>query len=125
MTKAGTVVYQIGINAANHMIIGPTTGVALITTKFELDSSGNLILSGALTTTAITASSSATAGSCTLNGASPSVCTATVTSGCKPVLTNIGTGVALAWSPNASVSGTTLTIHGANAATNVVEYHCI
>jgi hypothetical protein len=64
-------------------------------------------------------------GSCTLNAASPSVCTATVIAGSTCVATNVGAGVALAWSPNVSLSGTTLSIHGANAAANVVNYHCL
>lgn len=65
-------------------------------------------------------------GSCTLDGASPSVCTATVTAAaictCSPVG---GTAAIAAAGCAVGLSGTTLTVTSANGATNAVNYHCI
>jgi hypothetical protein len=58
-----------------------------------------------------------------LNGASPSVITATVLASSVCQATNNG-AAALAFGPAVGVSGTTLTITGANGATNTVNYLC-
>jgi hypothetical protein len=61
-------------------------------------------------------------GTCTLDGASPSACTATVTAGatcvCSPVATN-GDNVCVV-----NLSGTTLTLYGVNGSTTPVNYIC-
>lgn len=62
---------------------------------------------------------------CTLNGASPSVCTAVVNTGAICNCNLIGTTAAVAAAGCAtSLSGTTLTITSANALTNVVNINC-
>ena len=64
-------------------------------------------------------------GSCTLDGASPSKCTATVKSGAICICQGVGTSAASAIALAHSVTSTTLTCTGANGLTNVVEYHCL
>jgi hypothetical protein len=65
-------------------------------------------------------------GSCTLDGASPSVCTATVFSGAKCTCSPVGATAAIAAAGCAvGLSGTTLTVTSANSATNVVNYACL
>lgn len=65
------------------------------------------------------------AGTCTLNAASPSVCTATVRSGCNPICTvRGGTAAIAAGGVACAVSTTTLTATSANGATAVVSYLC-
>lgn len=64
-------------------------------------------------------------GSCTLDGASPSVCTATVLAGSKCTCSPVGATAAIAAAGCAvGLSGTTLTITSANSATNDVNFHC-
>lgn len=64
-------------------------------------------------------------GNCTLNGATPSVCTATVIASATCTCSIVGTTAALAAQGCAvSLASTTLTITSAAAATNVVNYHC-
>lgn len=64
-------------------------------------------------------------GTCTLNGASPAVCTATVRSGCNPICTiRGGTAAIAAGGAACAVSTTTLTATSANGATAVVSYLC-
>lgn len=65
-------------------------------------------------------------GTCTLDGATPSVCTATVTASAICTCSNVGASAAIAALGCAvGVSGTTLTITSAAAATHNVNYHCI
>lgn len=64
-------------------------------------------------------------GSCTLDGASPSKCTATVTASAFCLCGGKGTTAAAAVAAAASVSSTTLTCTAANGLTSDVYYHCI
>jgi len=74
---------------------------------------------------AVSITSTATSGSCTLNGASPSVCTATVTAATDCVCASVGaTAVIAAQGCAVGLAATTLTITSANGATNAVNYHC-
>lgn len=78
------------------------------------------------TTGPIHSTSSKTVGHCTLNGATPSVCTATVAAGttcqCSPVG---GTSVIAAAGCSVALSSTTLTITSGAALTNDVNYTCL
>jgi hypothetical protein len=81
---------------------------------------GKIDGSGSFTTT-----STKTKGTCTLNGASPAVCTATVVSGATCIAVPQGTTAAAATHTIAvSVTTTTLTVTGANGLTDVVNYIC-
>lgn len=92
---------------------GSTTGAAITVL-------GLTTLNGSLN-----AANTLLAGTCTLNGASPSVCTATVRSGCRPICTIQGGTAAIATKGVAcAVSSTTLTATSQNAATEVVSYWC-
>lgn len=63
---------------------------------------------------------------CTLDGASPSVCTATVTAGTTCMCSLVGATAAIAAKGCAvGLSGTTLTVTSANAATDVVNILCL
>lgn len=73
----------------------------------------------------VTIVESVSVGKCTLNGASPSVCTDTVVAGSHCVCTIVGGTAAIAAKGVAcDVSSTTLTATSANAATEVVNWHC-
>lgn len=66
------------------------------------------------------------AGSCTLDGATPAVCTATVRASTRCQCSNVGTTAATAALGCAvSLSSTTLTITSAALATHVVNYLCL
>jgi hypothetical protein len=72
------------------------------------------------------ASGTLSAGACTLNGGTPSTCTATTVAGYKCTCAPVGTTAAIALGGCAvSLSGSTLTVTGPNAATNDVNYHCL
>ena len=74
----------------------------------------------------LTAASTTAAGTCTLNAASPAVCTATVRASCRPICTIQGGTAAIAAKGVAcAVASTTLTATSANAATEVVSYLCL
>jgi hypothetical protein len=89
--------------------------------QWIIDTSGHLVPSGA--TQKAQATNNAT--TCTLDGASPSVCTATVTASAKCVCSNVGATAAIAANGCAvGLSGTTLTVTSANGATNVVNIWC-
>lgn len=65
-------------------------------------------------------------GTCTLNGATPATCTATVVAGAKCTCSNVGaTAVIAALGCAVGVSGTTLTITSGASATHDVNYVCI
>lgn len=124
---------------------GTNTFAAVKTTLLDAGSgiiNGNLVISGtateAVTKTAVLdagvawfngevgiVSPSTTVTTCTLNAASPSVCTATVRAGSKCTCSNVGASAAIAAAGCAvGLSGTTLTVTSANAANNVVNIHC-
>lgn len=64
-------------------------------------------------------------GTCTLNGASPAVCTGTVTASTKCICNPVGTTAAIAAKGCAvSLSSTTLTVTSANGDTHDVNYLC-
>ncbi len=66
-----------------------------------------------------------TRGTCTLNGATPAICTATVTAGSICTCSIVGATAAIAAKGCAvGISGTTLTITSAAAAGENVNYHC-
>ena len=91
------------------------------TATLTLGGAGDTVTSA----TNVTLTSTETSGSCTLDGASPSVCTATVTASTLCVCANVGATAAIAANGCAvGLSGTTLTVTGANAATHDVNYHC-
>jgi hypothetical protein len=69
--------------------------------------------------------STTNATTCTLNGGSPSTCTATVFAGAVCTCSPVGATAAIAAAGCAvGLSGTTLTVTSANSATNVVNVHC-
>lgn len=71
------------------------------------------------------ASITSNATTCTLDGASPSTCTATVTASAKCTCSPIGATAAIAAGGCAvGLSGTTLTVTSANGLTNVVNIFC-
>jgi hypothetical protein len=77
------------------------------------------------TTDILVVSDTKSRGSCTLDGASPSKCTATVTASTKCVCSPVGTTAAIAAGGcAASLSSTTVTLTSANGLTNDVNYHC-
>lgn len=81
------------------------------------DATGTVVLNKSNATTI--------SGTCTLDGASPSVCTATVTAGTFCVCSPVGTSAAIAGNGCAvSLSSTTLTVTGPNAGNYAVNYHC-
>lgn len=103
--------------------------------NFQID--GDLAIDGGNITSALTCdstltvtgavkfNSTASVTTCTLNGASPSVCTATVTAATICLCANVGATAAIAAQGCAvGLSGTTVTITSANAASNVVNIHC-
>ena len=95
-----------GVGATNLLIID-TEGDTTITGNLDI------VGTGSVTT-------------CTLDGASPSVCTATVVASSTCVCANVGATAAIANNGCAvSLTSTTLTVTSANAATNVVNIHCL
>jgi hypothetical protein len=87
-------------------------GYGLINGTLQVD--GNLILTASTTKT-----------TCTLNAASPSVCTATVRAGSTCSCSPVGATAAIAAGGCAvGLSGTTLTVTAANGASHVVNIHC-
>jgi hypothetical protein len=74
----------------------------------------------------LTVAGSTTKTTCTLNGASPSVCTATVTAGSQCNCSPVGATAAIAAGGCAvGLSGTTLTVTAANSASHVVNILCL
>lgn len=73
---------------------------------------------------AVRITGSQSVGTCTLNGASPAVCTATVRSGSNCNANTVGTTAAAAKALAVNLASTTLTITAANGSTEVVNYHC-
>lgn len=64
-------------------------------------------------------------GTCTLNGGTPSTCTATVNASAKCLCSPVGaTAIIAAGGCGVGVASTTLTITGPATATNDVNYHC-
>lgn len=87
-------------------------GYGLFNGPLQVD--GNLILTASTTKT-----------TCTLNGASPSVCTATVRASSTCTCSPVGATAALAAAGCAlGLSGTTLTVTSLNGGTHVVNIHC-
>lgn len=87
---------------------------------------GNAAINGATTINGnLTATATTQSGGCTLNGATPSVCTATVKAASVCVCSPVGATAAIAAGGCATgVSSTTLTITSAAGLTNVVKYWC-
>lgn len=86
---------------------------------------GSFIVSGVLTAEGDLQGDSSVRGTCTLDGASPSKCTATVTAGAICTCTPVGTTAAIAAGGCAvSLSSTTLTLTSANGLSHNVNYHC-
>lgn len=118
-TVAGVQISTLATPDANDLIFavarGPTAGY-----RFTVDDEGDGVFTGNLD---VGGTGSVT--TCTLDGASPSVCTATVVASSTCVCANVGTTAAIANNGCAvSLSGTTLTVTSANAAGNVVNIHC-
>ena len=106
--------------AANVGTLGVTGVATSATVKADLLDAGNAHFNGA-----VTVIEGLSVGKCTLNGASPSVCTDTVRAGVHCVCTNVGGSAAIAANGVAcDVASTTLTATSANGATNVVNWHC-
>lgn len=83
---------------------------------FTIDTVGNFFLNAAATRSK---------GECTLDGASPSKCTATVAAGSECTCSPVGTTAVIAAGGCAvSISSTTATFTSANGLTNNVSYHC-
>lgn len=94
-----------------------TNYVSGYTSKFKGDTSGNMTMAGKIAPTNGT--------TCTLNAGTPATCTATVTAGAICVCSDVGSGSTVAAGGCAvSLSGTTLTVTGATAASNVVNIWC-
>lgn len=119
-TTATAATTEIGTSAtmdANDLIVGVLAGAVYV---WSVDLEGDALMSGSLNlpTTG--------AGSCTLDGLSPSTCAVTVTAAAFCTCSPVGTTAAIAAGGCAvSLAASTLTITGPNAATNVVNYHCI
>ena len=84
----------------------------------------NIIYLTASAAGAVRITGSQSVGTCTLNGASPAVCTATVRSGSNCNANTVGTTAAAAKALAVNLASTTLTITAANGSTEVVNYHC-
>lgn len=93
------------------------------TTKLGLTDAGSIAITGTLNVAGDTiVASTKTRGNCTLNNASPSVCTATVNTGAICVCANNTTTTN---DVKCAVSSTTLTITGPNTTTDVASYICL
>lgn len=107
--------------------VGRSTSGAVTITSADDDADADLILdaggSGLLSFAGPVATTNAN--TCTLNGASPSVCTATVKASSICTCSNVGATAAIAANGCAvGLSGTTLTVTSANSASNVVNILC-
>lgn len=97
---------------ANHTYISINEATGAVTIPFALIVTGKASVTSNATT-------------CTLNGGSPSTCTATVTAGAVCQCTPVGTTAAIAAGGCAvSLSSTTLTATSANGLSNVVNILC-
>lgn len=114
MSAAATVGTTLGVTGAatlsSTLSAGATTVTAL-TASGTFTNSGDNIVAG-----------TKTRGNCTLNNASPSVCTATVNTGAICVCANNTTTTN---DVKCAVSSTTLTVTGPNTTTDVVSYVCL
>lgn len=100
------------LQGVNNIYFVTTAGIA-----GQFDQTGNLAVLGKVSSTNGT--------SCTLNGGTPSTCTATVTAGAKCQCTNVGTSALIASGGcDVNLVSTTLTVTSATAATNVVNILC-
>lgn len=106
--------------AANVGTLGVTGVATSATVKADLLDAGNAHFNGA-----VTVIEGLSVGKCTLNGASPSVCTDTVRAGVHCVCTLVGGTAAIAAKGVAcDVASTTLTATSADGANHVVNWHC-
>lgn len=127
MSGAATVGTTLGVTGATTL--SSTLGVTGITTlsAYAIGQDAgfhNMVTSGTSTNAGdnITGGGTKTRGKITLNGASPSVITATVNTGAFCVCSNEDTATNTV---KCAVSATTLTVTGPNGATDDVIYHCI
>lgn len=125
VTDAGATAVNGTLNVTGAVVLTGATLQNDGVTKLGLTDAGSLAVTGTLNVAGdnIVAGGTKTKGTCTLNAASPSVCTATVNAGCVPTIsaqTNASDGLS-----KAAVSSTTLTITGPNGSTGVMQYHCI
>jgi hypothetical protein len=104
---------------ANDLVLGVLAGASYVAT---VDKEGDMVITGNLDLPATGS------GSCTLNGASPSVCTATIVIGQRCTCSPVGTTAAIAGNgcavDEAASTDTTLTITGPNSAAYAVVYSC-
>lgn len=111
------------LDAGSGMVNGDLviTGTGTVATaKVAVLDAGVAFFNGEVAITGTTTSTT-----CTLDGASPAVCTATVRAGSKCQCSLVGTTAAIAAMNCAvSLSGTTLTVTAANAANAVVNVLC-
>lgn len=116
-TLQGAVTTGGNVDAGTLNVAGQTTIAGALITSAAVTAGTTLTVSG----DSITASTK-TRGTCALNNASPSVCTATVNSGAICVCANNTTA---ANGVKCAVSSTTLTITGPNTTTDTVSYVCM
>lgn len=129
-TNTGTLkvaVLDAGVARINGQlqVVGPVVGSAQIGTTAGIDAGYGLINGAFRVLGPLLLPEGVSSGSCTLDGASPSVCTDTVTAGAICVCSPVGATAAIAAAGCAvGLSSTTLTVTSANGATNVVNWHC-
>lgn len=110
--RAGTAIVTGTVSAAVAKADTLDAGVANIVNQLRIG--GSIVMTEGVSV-----------GSCTLNAASPAVCTDTVLASTKCLCSLVGTTAAIAAMNCAvSVSGTTLTVTAANGADAVVNWIC-
>lgn len=108
-----------GARTGDRCVVTPNATAAALKAKFECYVSASNAVKVKFTPLSEQIGTSAA-----LNGASPSVITVTsITANSVCQATNVS-GAAAAFGPALGLSGTTLTITGANGATNTVNYYC-
>lgn len=112
---------QAGTNFGAPIIFGWFSGAPSGGIMLTLTPTGNLATFTGKVTADTMAVTGQTKGICSLNGASPSTCTATVPSGCLPICGRVS---AQRVAPGCSVTSTTLTATGANGETDVINFWC-
>lgn len=123
-TNLGTGVWIDGASGAMYPAADGTIKLGLSSLKWSEIHGAVGTFTGNVTVADLTGDASVR-GTCTLDGASPSKCTATVTAAAICVCTGVGTTAAVAAAGcAASLSGTTLTLTSANGLSHNVNYHC-
>jgi hypothetical protein len=135
LTESGTAINAVSTDGlfvnttAQFGFIGTSNGLSYTpgTATTNIRADGNVVATFDSSGTAFTTKIAPTgnSGTCTLNGATPSVCTATVTAAAKCNCSPVGTTAVIAAGGCAvSVSSTTLTITSLASGSHDVNYWC-